>query len=96
MWSKNHGDLDDFTDGTFADAQGEGLSIYRRNLQRAYVTRLINEVEGASATSDLPGLARAQLEKITMDLRTKTTSDDAASAHRRDLLARIADALDGD
>jgi Met-zincin/Domain of unknown function (DUF5117)/Domain of unknown function (DUF5118) len=88
--------LDDITDGIFVEARDEGLSIYRRNLQRAYVTRLIGEVEGASATSDLPGLARAQLEKIAKDLGAKKTNDEDATAHYRDLLARIADALDGD
>ena len=40
------------------------IDLYRRNLQRAHINRLISAVASNSSDSELPGLARQQLLKI--------------------------------
>jgi len=91
--------LDDITTGIFGepDAMKKSVDVYQRNLQRAYVTRLIDEMESASSTSDLPGLARAQLVKLSsVGAMAAGAKNDATAAHYSDLQARIEKALDVD
>ncbi len=70
------------------------INLYRRNLQRAHVDRLISAMNG-SAGSELPGLARRELEFIQGDVRRayagakKQKADPVVLAHLAQIEARI-------
>ena len=72
--------------------------LYRRNLQRAFVQRLITAVDDDTPTSDLPALARGTLQTIRSNLATLSQTgklkDEVNKLHYNDLEARIAQALD--
>lgn len=69
------------------------LDLYQRNLQRAYVELLINQVEKSTAGSDLSGLARSELELIASE-STNHPINDVSKQHINDIKARIKIALE--
>ncbi|MCB1127692.1 MAG: zinc-dependent metalloprotease, partial [Verrucomicrobiae bacterium] len=75
-----------------------GIDVYRRNLQRSTVDILGTAVKAASASSDLPALARQELQRIDTDLDQALAKDltPLIRAHAEDLRARIAKILDPD
>jgi hypothetical protein len=87
--------LDDLHAGIFgAWKQGENLTLYRRNLQRATVELLGTPASSPSTSSDMPALARAALKRIQREGNEIVTAqaykgDPTAAAHVEDLLARI-------
>lgn len=87
--------LDDLHAGIFgAWKQGENLTLYRRNLQRATVELLGTPASSTSTTSDMPALARAALKRIQREGSEIVTAqaykgDPTSAAHVEDLLARI-------
>ncbi len=66
------------------------IDLYRRNLQRAHVDRLISAM-GGSAASELPGLARLELQRIRGLVRKvdRAKLDPAVVAHLVQIDARI-------
>ena len=87
----------DLTDGIFSELSGDGdaeIDLYRRNLQRAYVDVLIDQVEADSASSDLPALARGELRRLVGMLGDRDGASPTTTYHLEDLRARIAQALD--
>lgn len=90
--------FDDLGSNIFSELKegSVGVDLYRRNLQRAYVTQLITAVRQDRPSSDLPALARAGLVKLAADLAAATgkEKDETTKAHLTDLKARIAQALD--
>ena len=73
------------------------IDLYRRNLQRAHVERLISALSG-SASSDLPALARFELQAIHGKLsrtlgrpQTAKKLSPIVRAHLSQMLARITD-----
>jgi hypothetical protein len=87
--------LDDLLAGIFGNwTQGENLTLYRRNLQRATVELLGTPASSTSTSSDMPALARAALKRIQREgnqiVGVQAYKGDATSAaHVEDLLARI-------
>jgi hypothetical protein len=93
----------DLRRGLFAEARrGEAVSVFRRNLQRAYVDRLehlltVEQERGVNvAQSDIRSFARAELDALGRELRAAAgrTRDARTVAHYRDALARVETALD--
>lgn len=72
------------------------IDLYRRNLQRSYVDLLASHLKNPAANSDLPALARAELEAIREQIQGAGAAGapPTVQAHLKDLLARIARALD--
>ncbi len=71
------------------------IDLYRRNLQRAHVEHLATLVGTQNPASDLPALARAELEALAKQIAAAKVDDDAATrAHLADIKARIEMALD--
>jgi len=92
--------LVDLRTGIFSEMQESivDISLYRRNLQRAFVEMLIEQVKRTGATSDLPALARGELEALR-NLLTRgfaEGSDEVSRLHLLDLHARITQTLEGD
>ena len=72
------------------------LDLYARNLQRAHVQVLSDALGTEPPTSDLPGLARGELEWV-LDLareRLDQSYDEATRRHLKDLAARIEQRLE--
>lgn len=92
--------MDDMRQGIFSELQGRGngVSLYRRNLQRSYVDLLANVLDDPASDSDFPAVARGELEQIETLLRGAAAAQDDAMVkmHVNDLRARIAEALDTD
>ena len=88
----------DLSDGFFEDMlDGDDVSIYRRNLQRAYIDRLAGVLAEPAADSDMPALARAELVFLRDEIDDAAgRGDEIDEAHAADLLARINKALDDD
>ncbi len=92
--------LNDLRAGIFDELKvsSSEADLYRRNLQRAFVQRLITAVEDDTPTSDLPALARGTLQSIRSNLGTLSRSDkvkdEVNKLHYNDLEARIAQALE--
>jgi hypothetical protein len=88
----------DLHDGLFHELNDKPVEIdlYRRNLQRSFIDMLVGDIKIPADNSDLPALARAELEGI----RAQIQKTDVASAkplvqmHLKDLQARITLALD--
>ncbi len=87
--------LDDLHAGIFGGwKQGENLTLYRRNLQRANVELLGTPASSSSTSSDMPALARAALKRIQREgneivVSQAYKSDPTSAAHVEDLLARV-------
>jgi hypothetical protein len=84
------------------------IDIYRRNLQKAFVSKLIDAIsldKNATANfngrkilitdTDLPSIARGQLIELKNQLKTAsvTATDRLSKFHIQDLIARIENAL---
>ncbi|ALM20039.1 glutaminyl-tRNA synthetase [Nonlabens sp. MIC269] len=92
--------MQDLNNGIFKNIQPD---VYERNLQKAYVDRLIelmtNEKPRASfnvTQSDVPSIVRGQLNEIKKIARRNIarTSNKVVSFHYEDLIARIERTLD--
>jgi hypothetical protein len=90
--------MTDITDGLWSELAGEAPSVglYRRNLQRAHVELLAERLESTDPASDMPALARGELERIVERCGNALASGpDATTAdHLRDIDARAEMALD--
>jgi hypothetical protein len=78
---------------TEIDADKPQIDLYRRNLQRAYVELLAAQVGNRGASSDLPGLARLELQGLRAKIEAKKGIADLepmTKAH----LAQMAAAID--
>ncbi len=78
------------------------IDLYRRNLQRAYVDLMAGFLDNPGDDSDLPALARAELERLSKEIRAifDAQNEDAAKAssvarkHLVDIKTRADHALD--
>lgn len=79
---------------------GRAIDIYRRNLQKNYVSALVNIVKPKNPqqnqqVSDATGIARAQLVDLRQSIRTAAASSSGIKrSHLLDLQAQIDEALD--
>jgi Met-zincin/Domain of unknown function (DUF5117)/Domain of unknown function (DUF5118) len=75
------------------DKASPAIDLYRRNLQRLFVDRLAAEVRTATANSDLPALARGELERILGKIKgvesAHSNLEPIVKFHLEDLRARI-------
>lgn len=92
--------FNDLKKGVWSElTNGKEIDIYRRNLQKNYVSALINIIDpknqqGGNA-SDATGVARAQLNELRQSIRnTAASSSGIKRSHLQDLLAQIDAALD--
>ena len=92
--------LRDVRGGIWTELESYPVSVdlYRRNLQRAHVEMLASLVEQKNPQSDLPALARAELESIAARIadiakRSDGSADATTAAHLNDLGARIEQVL---
>lgn len=85
----------DLSDGIFSELAAAPIDIdlYRRNLQRAYIDVLGGFLNGPSVNSDMPGIARAQLEAVLARLKA-AAAQGVVQAHLKDLIVRIERHLD--
>jgi hypothetical protein len=90
--------FDDLHAGIWGELKDESaeIGLYRRNLQRAFVETLIDDLEPPRTSSDLTALARGELQRtlgeinrVFLKLRDSTTTRD----HLDDVRARITEAL---
>lgn len=90
--------MDDLREGIWSEAAaGRATDAFRRNLQRAYVSRLATLMEDQDALdSDVAPFARQQLSTLHGELETAVgrVSHRATQAHYRDIIARIEAILD--
>ena len=90
--------MDDLTGGIFGELKDSNVTIdlYRRNLQRTYVSRLISAVQQDSPSTDMPALSRGSLVKILGDIAgvNGNAKDETTKMHLADLKARIGQALE--
>jgi hypothetical protein len=74
------------------------IDLYRRNLQRAFVELLSTALEASNADSDLPALARAELERIGRDVKgvfgSTKEPNPITRVHLEDIKTRVEHALD--
>ncbi len=84
--------------GELAKPAAVEIDLYRRNLQRAYVDLLAATLDNPSTDSDLPALARAELERVLKEtsarLSAVTDSSSIAQVHLKDIKTRVEHALD--
>ncbi|MFG0285691.1 MAG: zinc-dependent metalloprotease [Phycisphaerales bacterium JB039] len=87
--------LADLRAGLFSEFSRRSVEIdlYRRNLQRSYIDLLAEALAAPAADSDLPGLARSELEQIRPLVSGATNAGGVIGAHAKDLTARIDKAL---
>jgi hypothetical protein len=87
--------FDDVRKSVFSELKtGNSIDPYRRNLQRAFVDRMIELIQlpgDANSQSDIKALARGILSSLKSDLarNSKRQSDKVWRYHLEDLLARI-------
>ena len=90
--------LKDLTNGIWSElAKGRvEIDLYRRNLQRAHVDLLIDRMGEEVKTSDLPALARGELQRIleAIEAVEGKPGDPTSTLHLDDLEARIQEVLD--
>lgn len=109
--------MTDLNKGIFSELKGSSsIDIYRRNIQKIYVDKLIELLKPGSATvrsvpvgvtygfntrkvnlaqTDLPSIARGQLNTLKNELKMATIrmTDTVSKYHIQDLIARIGEAL---
>jgi hypothetical protein len=101
--------MSDLKKGIFSELKSNAtIDIYRRNLQKAFVSKLIDAIsldKNATANfngrkilitdTDLPSIARGQLIELKNQLKTAsvTATDRLSKFHIQDLIARIENAL---
>ena len=73
------------------------IDVYRRALQRSFVEVLTAAVRQETPATDLPALARAELDSLRESLQAALArnTDETTGAHMTDAVARIRQALDG-
>ena len=90
--------LHDVTDGIWSElaASQPDISLYRRNLQRAHVDLLAGMLESKDPASDLPALARGELNLLHADCvkYASAAANSTTSRHLEDVAARIRMTLD--
>jgi len=88
--------LYDLREGVFGELRSgrPEIDYSRRGLQRAYLDLLVNRMDTADDSGDLPGLARGELVAIGDLARNATGADEATTRHLADLVARVDRALD--
>ncbi len=90
--------LNDLRDGIWSELKGETVAIdlYRRNLQRAHLEMMINEVGRDSTSSDLPALARAELQGLLTQISGLDSAkvSEPTQVFLDDVKARITQALE--
>jgi hypothetical protein len=89
----------DVSGGIFKEvvaAEPTDVDLYRRNLQRAYIDYLGSQLGTSSSTSEIPALARGELQSLLAALdKTKDKKlTDETRLHVDDLKARIKQALE--
>ena len=90
----------DLHDGIWSELKATPIEIdlYRRNLQRAYVNLLAGFLDNPSEDSDLPALARAELEGLSKDIKAILDTGNVATLitrdHLQDIKTRADHALD--
>ncbi|MBN2489737.1 MAG: zinc-dependent metalloprotease [Planctomycetes bacterium] len=87
------------TGAIWRELRGEApvtIGLYRRNLQRAHAEHLGQQLERRGGSSDLPGLARAELDRILAGVRQARprAADRLTEAHLGDMAERIERFLD--
>ena len=84
--------------GELAKPAPAEIDLYRRNLQRAYVDLLAAPLDSPTTDSDLPALARAELERVLKETNARLSAGSDASSigqiHLKDIKTRIEHALD--
>ncbi|MHC5063932.1 MAG: zinc-dependent metalloprotease [Planctomycetota bacterium] len=88
----------DLRAGLWSELEGEdfSISLYRRNLQRAHIDILSDQINNEDSSTDLPALSRGDLESL-LDLigrKGSAASDNMTWMHLEDMRARILRALD--
>jgi hypothetical protein len=90
--------MTDVTDGLWSELEGDAPSVdlYRRNLQRAHIELLAGRLESKDPASDMPALARAELESLLSraSKALEAGPDSTTARHLNDAAARIRMALD--
>jgi hypothetical protein len=87
--------MNDLHEGIFNELEKAPLAIdlYRRNLQRAFIDRLAGELRNLTIDSDLPALARGELERIRERIKGVESGgaklEPIVKFHLEDLRARI-------
>ncbi|MFN2373617.1 MAG: zinc-dependent metalloprotease, partial [Cyclonatronaceae bacterium] len=87
--------LTDVRSGIWSELSGSGaIGVYRRNLQRTYVSQLQSLMESTDASvdgSDIKALVRHELTtlKTQVDRAAGRTTDRATRVHLRDINHRI-------
>lgn len=79
---------------------GRTIDTYRRNLQKSHIDRMADLLDSESdqfANSDIPSIARANLNTLKTEIRSGLSRQSGVSRdHLRDCLERIDQALEGD
>jgi hypothetical protein len=90
--------LRDVTEGIWREFGHEKFEVdlYRRNLQRAHVEHLASLLKRQGVDTDLPALARKELERIRAAVYKNPIAfkNEVTQAHAEDIVARIKAALD--
>jgi hypothetical protein len=90
--------LDDLHAGIWGELKSESLSmdLYRRNLQRAFVEILIDDLDPPRTNSDLTALARGELQRTLREIaeNLNKSRDTITRYHLDDIRARITQALE--
>ncbi|MFU8812091.1 MAG: zinc-dependent metalloprotease [Balneolaceae bacterium] len=93
--------LTDVRNGVWGElAQNRPIDVYRRNLQRAYISHVQNLMESDSSTldgSDIKALLRGELTELRDRVQRASTrvNDRATELHLKDIHARIEMILEG-
>ncbi len=93
--------MDDLHKGLWGELEKSPIAIdlYRRNLQRAFVEQLASALENPGSDSDLPALARGELQRLHDDTKAIVESDKGKDLdpivrfHLMDIKARTEQAL---
>jgi hypothetical protein len=90
--------LDDLHAGIWGELKSDSIAIdlYRRNLQRAFVEILINDLDPPRTNSDLTALARGELQRTASEINEipLKSRDTTTRYHLEDMKARIIQALE--
>ncbi len=106
-----HDMMEDTRKGLFSELTNQkATDVFRRNLQKTYVTQLGDLINPAAANTSAPSLfraapvdventdviseAKAQLKKLASSLKASTNADAATQNHYEDLQDRIKKILD--
>lgn len=99
--------MNDLKRGIFSELKANtSIDVYRRNLQKGFVTKLIDAIglertvtanfngrRIVIADTDLPSIARGHLIELRTQLKSATATDRLSKFHIADLVARIDKAL---